>query len=241
MAAESLAETLKETPLCAEHEKLGARMCRSPAGACPSNMTASKRSIFAPVATSDCSTFPIGEGFAVGAGPKSLESLQWMTTNDVAKLGAGQAQYSLFPNPGGGIVDDLIVYCVEPGRDYLLCVNASNVDKDFAFALENNRGAEIRNESEAWAQIAVQGPRAIELLQRTFSPDIARSKPLPPRNAVRRRSNDRRSDRIYGRGWRRNLRAGARPLSCGLSSSSRGGTSALGPSGWARAIRCERR
>lgn len=106
-------------------------------------------------------------------GPKSLETLQWITTNDVSTLQAGQAQYSLFPNAKGGIVDDLFVYCIKPGEDYLLCVNASNVDKDFAYVSENNRGAEIKNESGEWSQIAVQGPKAIELLDRVVSPEIS--------------------------------------------------------------------
>jgi aminomethyltransferase len=105
-------------------------------------------------------------------GSKSLETLQWITTNDVAKLQAGQAQYSLFPNEQGGIVDDLFVYCIRPGEDYLLCVNAANVDKDYAFVIANNRGAVITNESDEWSQIAVQGPKALELLSRVISPDV---------------------------------------------------------------------
>jgi aminomethyltransferase len=102
-------------------------------------------------------------------GPKSLETLQWITTNDVSKLKAGEAHYSLFPNPQGGLVDDLIVYCVKPGEEYLLCVNAANIEKDYAFVTSNNRGAEISNESSGWGQIAVQGPKALALLDRVFA------------------------------------------------------------------------
>lgn len=98
-------------------------------------------------------------------GKESLSTLQWLTTNDVAKLKAGQAQYSLFPNPSGGIVDDLIVYCLKPGEDYLLCVNAANTDKDFAFVTENNKGATIENESAKWGQIAIQGPQAVAAIE----------------------------------------------------------------------------
>lgn len=97
-------------------------------------------------------------------GSKALETLQWLTTNDASKLSAGEAQYSLFPNKLGGLVDDLIVYCFEPNKDYLLCVNASNTEKDFKYLLENNKGAEITNESDLWAQIAVQGPKSEGLL-----------------------------------------------------------------------------
>lgn len=105
-------------------------------------------------------------------GSKALESLQWMTTNDVSKLRAGEAQYSLFPNKDGGIVDDLFIYCMEPGADYLLCVNAANIAKDFRYLLENNRGAEIRDESDQWSQIAVQGPKAFDLLGEIFGAGI---------------------------------------------------------------------
>ena len=100
-------------------------------------------------------------------GARALETAQWLTSNDVARLERpGQAQYSLLTNETGGIVDDVIVYCLEPGRDYLFCVNASNVAKDFAWMTAHNRGAEITDESAQWAQIAVQGPRALPLVAR---------------------------------------------------------------------------
>lgn len=96
-------------------------------------------------------------------GPQALATVEWLTTNDVAKLNEGQAQYSLLPNDQGGVVDDLIVYCVKKNQEYLLCVNASNIDKDYAWMVKNNRGAEIVNESSQWGQIAVQGPQAMAL------------------------------------------------------------------------------
>lgn len=105
-------------------------------------------------------------------GPKALESLQWMTTNDVAKLTKGQAHYSLIPNAEGGIVDDIIVYCIEPEKEYLVCVNAANVEKDFNFFQENNKGADISNESDAWAQVAVQGPKASELMAKVLGGSV---------------------------------------------------------------------
>jgi len=104
-------------------------------------------------------------------GDKALETLEWVTTNSVAKLKAGEAQYSLFPNSNGGVVDDLIVYCIEPSKDYLLCVNGANVAKDWAFINENNRGAELINQSLDWGQIAVQGPLAIDLLSKVTGLD----------------------------------------------------------------------
>ncbi len=101
-------------------------------------------------------------------GEHALETLQWLTTNDVLKLTNGAAQYSLLPNERGGVVDDIIVYCIEANRDYLVCVNAANAAKDWAWFQANNRGAELKNESAEWGQIAVQGPRAVELVNRLF-------------------------------------------------------------------------
>lgn len=109
-------------------------------------------------------------------GPQSLATVEWVTSNDVSRLQTGQAQYSLFINEKGGVVDDLIVYCVEPGRDYLLCVNASNTDKDFEWVTKNNRGAEVTNESSKWGQIAVQGPHAMELAARVLGGEVSQIK-----------------------------------------------------------------
>lgn len=102
-------------------------------------------------------------------GPQALASLQWLTTNDVSKLEAGQAQYSLLPNATGGLVDDIIVYCLEKNNDYLVCVNASNKDKDFDWMMKNNKGAQVTDESSQWGQIAVQGPKAHQLLNAIFN------------------------------------------------------------------------
>ncbi|MBL7689891.1 MAG: glycine cleavage system protein T, partial [Bdellovibrionaceae bacterium] len=157
----------KRTPLAAEHEALGARMVDFAGWWMPVQYRGLKEehlSCRSGVGLFDVSH--MGE-FRV-RGPKSLETLQWITTNDVSKLNAGEAHYSLFPNADGGIVDDLIVYCVKPGEEYLLCVNAANIEKDFAFVCANNRGADVGNESSDWGQIAVQGPKALELLGRLF-------------------------------------------------------------------------
>lgn len=106
-------------------------------------------------------------------GDNALASLEWMTTNFVESLEPGKAQYSLLSNHDGGIVDDIIVYCLEKNSDYLVCVNAANIEKDFQWVLENNKGADITNESESWGQIAVQGPKALALLERVFGDCVA--------------------------------------------------------------------
>lgn len=98
-------------------------------------------------------------------GKNALKFLQKVTSNDVSKLTPGKAQYSCFPNNTGGIVDDLIVYHYSEDK-YLLVVNASNIDKDWRWLNENNReGAELENSSDSISQLAIQGPRAKELLQ----------------------------------------------------------------------------
>ncbi|TRX70658.1 glycine cleavage system aminomethyltransferase GcvT [Carboxylicivirga sp. M1479] len=105
-------------------------------------------------------------------GPKAFDLVQKVTTNDVAALSVGQAQYSCFPNGKGGIVDDLLVYKYEEEK-YLLVVNASNIDKDWAWVSEQNTmGAEIENASDAISQLAIQGPKATAVLQKLTDIDL---------------------------------------------------------------------
>ena len=107
-------------------------------------------------------------------GPEALNFLQYVTSNDVSNLGAGEAQYSLMLNENAGVVDDLIIYCVEENKNYFLCVNASNQDKDFKWLSEKNTfDCKLTNEGEAWSQIAVQGPKAFELLKKIMGPEVA--------------------------------------------------------------------
>lgn len=98
-------------------------------------------------------------------GENALAALQYLTTNDVSKLEIGQAQYSCLPNKEGGIVDDLLIYKVDK-EEYLVVVNASNIDKDWAWIKSNDPvGAEWENRSEQTFLFAVQGPKAAHMLQ----------------------------------------------------------------------------
>lgn len=106
------------------------------------------------------------------SGERALESVEWLTSNIAARLENGQAQYSLLTNFDGGVVDDLIVYCIEKGKDYLLCVNAANTDKDWNWIQDNNKGARLSNESPFWGQLAVQGPKAMALLKEIFGSQV---------------------------------------------------------------------
>lgn len=106
-------------------------------------------------------------------GPNALAFLQKVTSNNVAALTPGKVQYSCFPNETGGIVDDFLVYCYEPDK-YLLVVNASNIDKDWNWcAKHNTEGAILENASAHMAQLAVQGPKAIEVLQKLTPADLS--------------------------------------------------------------------
>ena len=106
-------------------------------------------------------------------GSNALSFLQKVTSNNVAKLEIGQAQYSCFPNQTGGIVDDLLVYYYEENK-YLLVVNASNIEKDFEWLKANStEGVEIENASSSIAQLAIQGPKAINTLQKITKVDLS--------------------------------------------------------------------
>ena len=98
-------------------------------------------------------------------GPKAFELVQKVTSNDVSKLVDGKVQYSCLPNNEGGIVDDLLVYRMN-AEEYLLVVNASNIDKDWAWiSSHNTMGAEMENASDSISLVAVQGPKAAEAMQ----------------------------------------------------------------------------
>ena len=106
-------------------------------------------------------------------GPNALPFLQKVTSNDVSALVPGKVQYSCFPNETGGIVDDLLVYQYEPEK-YLLVVNAANMEKDWNWCVSHNtEGAELENASDRMAQLAVQGPLAIQTLQKLTPIDLS--------------------------------------------------------------------
>ena len=106
-------------------------------------------------------------------GPNALEFLQQVTSNNVATLPVGKAQYTCFPNEEGGIVDDLLVYHYESEK-YLLVVNAANIEKDWNWCVSHNTvSAELENASDHMAQLAIQGPKAMEVLQKLTPVDLS--------------------------------------------------------------------
>jgi aminomethyltransferase len=109
-------------------------------------------------------------------GDKALELIQKITTNDASKLVDGKAQYTVMPNETGGIVDDLIIYRINSEK-YLLVVNASNIDKDWNWiAQHNSMDATMRDMSDEFSLLAIQGPKAAEAMQSLTDVDLSNMK-----------------------------------------------------------------
>ena len=106
-------------------------------------------------------------------GPQALDLVNYVTTNDASRLKPGQAHYSGLLYETGGFVDDILVHCISPTH-YFLCVNASNQDKDYAHIAGHNRfDCAVENAGPRYAQIAVQGPRAADVVSRITSLNVA--------------------------------------------------------------------
>ncbi len=158
-----MAQTLQRTPLFERHVALGARMVPFAGWEMPvqyDGVIPEHRAV-----RSDCGVFDVSHmGELEVEGMHAFELLQSLLSNDVSKLGVGDAQYTLLTNERGGIVDDLIVYRTDDYR-YLLIVNASNRDADYAWLKEREiRGSDVRDFSDEYGLLAVQGPRSLERL-----------------------------------------------------------------------------
>jgi len=108
-------------------------------------------------------------------GPDALRFLQTITVNDVAQLVPGKAQYSCMPKPNGGIIDDLIIYMLEPDH-YMVVVNASTAEKDWAWFSEQAKQFKVslRNDSDKIALLAIQGKKALDILQKLTDVDLSK-------------------------------------------------------------------
>jgi aminomethyltransferase len=163
---------MKQTPFTDLHISLGAKM----ADFAGFNMPISYKGINDEhhAVRTNAGVFDVSHmGEFIVKGPHALELIQRITSNDAAKLKAGQAQYSCFPNENGGIVDDLLVYCMEPENAYMLVVNAGNMEKDWNWVSANNKnGAELHDISDKTCLLAVQGPNACKIIQRLTEMDI---------------------------------------------------------------------
>ena len=164
---------MKNTALSHIHESLGAKMVPFAGYNMPvqyEGVTAEHLTVRSAVGVFDVSH--MGEFLVEGS--EALTLLQKVTSNDVSKLAIGDAQYSCFPNDEGGIVDDLICYRVKE-QTYLLVVNASNIEKDWNWIEKYNKniGAELKNISDNYSLLAIQGPKAIEAMEALTSVNLS--------------------------------------------------------------------
>ena len=159
-----MAQTLLRTPLYDRHVALGARMVPFAGWEMPvsyEGVISEHRAV-----RTDCGVFDVSHmGELDIEGPRALELLQATLSNDLEKIQPGRAQYTLLTNDDGGIIDDLIAYRLEGGR-FLLVVNAGNREVAFRWLRDRERpGSDVRDVSDDYALLAVQGPRAFERLE----------------------------------------------------------------------------
>lgn len=163
---------MKLTPFTRKHIALGAKMAEF-AGY---NMPISYSGINDEHAAvrNNAGVFDVSHmGEFILKGEHALDLIQRVTSNDVSKITEGQAQYGCLPNEQGGIVDDLIVYCIEYNKVYMIVVNASNIEKDWNWISKyNTRGVEMHNISDKTCLLAIQGPNATKILQPLVDTDI---------------------------------------------------------------------
>lgn len=165
---------LKRTPLFEAHHRAGGRLIEFGGWEMPvqySSIIDEHQAVRNASGIFDISH--MGEIFVQG--PQAAQFLNRVLTNDVSKLSAGKAQYSLMCNPNGGVVDDLYVYCLGP-NDFLLIVNASRIAADFAWLQKEQApfgtSVQLSNESEKWGAVAVQGPTAASFVPNLFGTAI---------------------------------------------------------------------
>lgn len=167
---------IRNTPFTARHVALGAKMVPF-AGY---NMPVSYSGINDEHQTvrNNAGVFDVSHmGEFILKGGNALDLIQRVTSNDASKLTAGKAQYSCLPNREGGIVDDLLVYCIEENNVYMLVVNASNIEKDWNWISEHNtKGVEMHNISDKTCLLAIQGPNATSILQPLTDIDLVNMK-----------------------------------------------------------------
>lgn len=163
---------MKNTPFTQKHIALGAKMAEFAGYNMPISYTGINDE-HAAVRT-NAGIFDVSHmGEFILKGPDALDLIQRVTTNDAAKLTAGKAQYSCLPNETGGIVDDLLIYCVEENSVYMIVVNASNIEKDWNWISKyNTKNVEMHNISDKTCLLAIQGPHATKLLQPLTEMDI---------------------------------------------------------------------
>jgi aminomethyltransferase len=163
---------MKSTPFTQKHIALGAKMAEFAGYNMPISYTGINDEHAA--VRNNAGVFDVSHmGEFILKGEGALELIQRITSNDASKLTAGKAQYSCLPNNEAGIVDDLLVYCIEENKVYMLVVNAGNIDKDWKWIQDHNTTAvEMHNISDKTCLLAIQGPFATKILQPLTEMDI---------------------------------------------------------------------
>lgn len=162
---------MKSTPFLHKHLELGAKMAEFAGYNMPISYTGINDEHLA--VRNNAGIFDVSHmGEFILKGPKALDLIQSVTSNDASKLSEGQAQYSCLPNEKGGIVDDLLVYCIRKHEVYMLVVNASNIEKDWKWIKHHNTEVEMEDISSRTCLLAVQGPQATRILQPLTSMDL---------------------------------------------------------------------
>ncbi|HEX6333005.1 MAG TPA: glycine cleavage system aminomethyltransferase GcvT [Flavisolibacter sp.] len=163
---------MKNTPFTEKHIALGAKMAEFAGYNMPISYTGINEEHH--TVRRNAGVFDVSHmGEFMLKGENALDLIQRVTTNDASKLAPGKAQYSCLPNEQGGIVDDLLVYCIEENNVYMLVVNASNIEKDWDWiSRHNDRNVEMHNISDETCLLAVQGPNATKILQPLTEMDI---------------------------------------------------------------------
>ena len=166
---------MKKTALSHVHEQLGAKMVDFANFLMPvqyDGINSEHEAVRNAVGVFDVSHM----GEFICSGPHALDLIQRITTNDASKLRVGEAQYSCMTNREGGIIDDLIVYRTQESK-YMLVVNAANIEKDWNWIqLNNPKNATLKNDSDSIALLAVQGPKATEVVQKLTDIDVSKIK-----------------------------------------------------------------
>jgi aminomethyltransferase len=163
---------MKNTPFTKKHIELGAKMAEFAGYNMPISYSGINDEHLA--VRKNAGIFDVSHmGEFILKGPGALDLIQRATSNDASKLTDGQAQYSCLPNESGGIVDDLLVYCLKAGEAYMLVVNAANIEKDWKWiSALNTQGVNMEDISSKTALLAVQGPEATRILQPLSAMDL---------------------------------------------------------------------
>ena len=163
---------MKNTPFTEKHKALGAKMAEFAGYYMPISYTGINDEHA--TVRNNAGVFDVSHmGEFILKGENALELIQRVTTNDAGKLTTGKAQYSCLTNESGGIVDDIIVYCIEEKKTYMIVVNASNKDKDWNWISRfNTNSVEMHNISDKTCLLAIQGPNAARILQPLTEIDI---------------------------------------------------------------------